>query len=316
MKAFGPIPSRRLGQSLGINNIPPKICSYSCVYCQLGKAIVMDTERKSYFDPGKLVTEVKEKIRQVITAGEKIDYLTFVPDGEPTLDIHLGEEIRALKDTGIKIAVITNSSLLWKEDVRKDLGAADWVSVKVDSVLPEDWKKTDRPHKNLDLNRIRQGVLQFADEYQGTLMTETMLVKGYNDDRKSIVMTAECLEKIAPHTAFIGIPTRPPAVAGTMPAGEETVNLAYQEFSQHVQQVELILGYEGNAFAFTGNVKEDILSIAAVHPMRQEAVEEMLHKAGAGWDVIETLIEHEKIMETEFNGHKFYMRKLKKDMNI
>ena len=316
MKAFGPIPSRRLGQSLGINNIPPKICSYSCVYCQLGKAIIMDTERKAYFNPDELVAEVKEKIRQVHAMGDKIDYLTFVPDGEPTLDLNLGKEIRMLKDTGIKIAVITNSSLLWREDVRQDLAAADWVSVKVDSALQETWKKTDRPHKNLDLNTIRQGVLQFADEYQGTLMTETMLVKGYNDDRKSIMMTATCLEKIAPHTSYIGIPTRPPAVSGAMPAGEEAINFAYQEFMQHVQHVELILGYEGNAFAFTGNVEEDILSITAVHPMRREAVEELLHKAGADWKVIEKLIQKEKIMETEFNGHKFYMRKLKRNLEV
>ena len=316
MKAFGPIPSRRLGQSLGINNIPPKICSYSCVYCQLGKAIIMDTERKHYLDPEELVAEVKEKIHQVQEMGGKIDYLTFVPDGEPTLDINLGKEIRMLKDTGIKIAVITNSSLLWREDVREDLAAADWVSVKVDSVLPEEWKKTDRPHKNLDLNLIRQGILQFASEYQGTLMTETMLVKGYNDDKKSIMMTAECLEKVAPHTAFIGIPTRPPAVSKAMPAEEEAINFAYQQYIQHVQNVELILGYEGNAFAYTGNVEEDVLSIAAVHPMRREAVEEMLHKAGKGWEVIKKLMDEEKIMETEFNGHKFYMRKLKKDLMV
>ncbi len=316
MKAFGPIPSRRLGQSLGINNIPPKICSYSCVYCQLGKAIVMDTERKHYFDPEELVAEVKEKIRKVQARGGKIDYLTFVPDGEPTLDINLGREIRMLRETGIKIAVITNSSLLWQKEVREELAAADWVSVKVDSVLHDAWKKTDRPHKNLDLAQIRQGVLQFAEEYQGTLMTETMLVKGYNDDRKSIMMTAECLERINPHTAFIGIPTRPPAVATAMPAGEEAINYAYQEFIQHVQNVELILGYEGNAFAFTGNVEEDVLSITAVHPMRSEAVEELLHKAGTGWEVIEKLIREEKIMETEFNGHKFYMRKLKKNLEV
>lgn len=316
MKAFGPIPSRRLGKSLGINNIPPKICSYSCVYCQLGKAIVMDTERKAYFDPNELVEEVKEKIRQVNAAGEKIDYLTFVPDGEPTLDINLGREIRALKKTGIKVAVITNSSLLWREDVREDLAAADWVSVKVDSVLPEAWKKTDRPHKNLDLNKIRKGILDFADSYQGTLVTETMLVKDYNDDPQSIRMTATCLEKIAPDTAFIGIPTRPPAITKAEPAGEKAINLAYQEFSQMVQHVELILGYEGNAFAYTGNIEEDILSITAVHPMRYEAVQEMLQKAGADWSLIEQMIRENKLSEVEFNNHRFYMRKLEKNLSV
>ena len=316
MKAFGPIPSRRLGQSLGINNIPPKICSYSCVYCQLGKAIVMDTERKAFFDPDELVREVKEKIRQVQETGGHIDYLTFVPDGEPTLDLNLGREIRALKETGIRVAVITNASLLWREDVRQDLMAADWVSVKVDSVLPEAWKRTDKPHKNLDLNTIRQGVLQFADEYQGTLMTETMLVKGYNDSKESIVMTATCLEKITPHTAFIGIPTRPTAFEGVRPADEEAINFAYQEFQEHVQHVELILGYEGNAFAFTGNVEEDILSITAVHPMRREAVEELLRKAGKEWSVVEQMEKEEKVRIMEYNGHTFVMRRLRKNLEV
>ncbi|NOY36639.1 MAG: radical SAM protein [Chlorobi bacterium] len=316
MKAFGPIPSRRLGKSLGINNIPPKICSYSCVYCQLGKAIIMDTERQFYFDPDELVSEVKDKIRQVNDAGETIDYLTFVPDGEPTLDINLGKEIRALKNTGIKVAVITNSSLLWREDVREDLSAADWVSVKVDSVLPDNWKKTDCPHKTLDLNKIRKGILDFADIYQGKLVTETMLVKGYNDDPQSILMTATCLEKVYPDVAYIGIPTRPPAVPTAEPAGEEAINLAYQEFSRMVPHVELILGYEGNAFAYTGNIEEDILSITAVHPMRREAVEEMLRKAELDWSVIDQLIRQEKISEVDFNGHHFYMRKLKKDLSV
>lgn len=316
MKAFGPIPSRRLGKSLGINNIPPKICSYSCVYCQLGKAIVMDTERKAYFDPDALVAEVNEKIRQVKAAGEKIDYLTFVPDGEPTLDINLGREIRALKETGIKVAVITNSSLLWREDVRDDLAAADWVSVKVDSVLQEAWKKTDRPHKNLNLDKVRKGILDFADMFQGKLVTETMLVKGYNDDPQSIRMTATCLEKVYPDVAYIGIPTRPPAVSTVEPADEEAINLAYQEFSRMVQQVELILGYEGNAFAYTGNIEEDILSITAVHPMRQEAVEEMLKKANTDWGLIEQMIRDQKISEVDFNGHRFFIRKLKKDLSV
>ncbi len=316
MRAFGPIPSRRLGQSLGINNIPPKICTYSCVYCQLGKAIVMDTERKAFFDPDELVAEVKEKVRQVREQGGRIDYLSFVPDGEPTLDIHLGREIRALKDTGIKVAVITNASLLWRQDVRDDLMAADWVSVKVDSVLPETWKRTDKPHKNLDLNQIRQGILQFAEEYQGTLMTETMLVKGYNDDRRTIMMTATCLERIQPHTAYIGIPTRPTAFEGVVPADEEAINFAYQEFQQHVQHVELILGYEGNAFAFTGNAEEDILSITAVHPMRREAVEELLEKAGQDWSTVEEMEKKGLIRITEYNGHTFVMRRLKKDLKV
>jgi wyosine [tRNA(Phe)-imidazoG37] synthetase (radical SAM superfamily) len=110
MIAFGPVPSRRLGHSLGINNIPPKICTYSCVYCQVGRTINMQVKRKSFYKPEEVIHEVVKKIREAKNIGEPVDYLTFVPDGEPTLDVNLGNEIELLKTLGIKIAVITNSS--------------------------------------------------------------------------------------------------------------------------------------------------------------------------------------------------------------
>lgn len=109
--AFGPVPSRRLGHSLGINNIPPKTCTYSCVYCQLGNTINMPVERKNFYKVTDITQAVKEKVKQVKEKGEQIDYLSFVPDGEPTLDANLGQEIELLKSLGIKIAIISNASL-------------------------------------------------------------------------------------------------------------------------------------------------------------------------------------------------------------
>jgi len=103
--AFGPVPSRRLGRSMGINNIPPKICTYSCIYCQLGRTLKMQVERKKFYDVEEVVEDVKNKVKEAEKAGEHIDYLTFVPDGEPTLDINIGEEINELRQMGIKIAV-------------------------------------------------------------------------------------------------------------------------------------------------------------------------------------------------------------------
>jgi len=101
LNVFGPVPSRRLGRSLGINNIPPKICSYSCVYCQLGRTLRMEIERRAFYEPEELIRAVRERVEELREGGERIDYLTFVPDGEPTLDSNLGEEIAALKDLGI-----------------------------------------------------------------------------------------------------------------------------------------------------------------------------------------------------------------------
>src|SRR3989304_4740935 len=118
MIVFGPIPSRRLGRSLGINNIPPKVCSYSCVYCQIGLTDSMSVARKEFHFPDEIFKDVSAKVKHLQNAGEQIDYLTFVPDGEPTLDINIGKEILELKTLKIKIAVITNASLLWDEKVR------------------------------------------------------------------------------------------------------------------------------------------------------------------------------------------------------
>jgi len=160
MIAFGPVPSRRLGRSLGINNIPPKVCTYSCVYCQLGRTIKMQVERRAFYEPEDILRDVQDKVEKAREAGESVDYLTFVPDGEPTLDINLGREIELLRPLGIKIAVITNSSLIWREDVREALMKADWVSLKMDSVREEVWRRINRPHGSLQLTSILDGALE------------------------------------------------------------------------------------------------------------------------------------------------------------
>lgn len=165
MIIFGPVPSRRLGRSLGINNIPPKVCTYSCVYCQLGCTMRMLVKRREFYKPDVILKETNEKIEKLREYGESIDYLTFVPDGEPTLDVNLGLEIELLKSYGIKIAVITNVSLIWRADVREELRKADWVSLKVDSTREDVWRKINRPHKTLQLASILSGMLEFAKVY-------------------------------------------------------------------------------------------------------------------------------------------------------
>ncbi len=310
MKAYGPVPSRRLGKSLGVNNIPPKICTYSCVYCQLGSTIKMQVTRERFYDVNEIVEDVKRKIKEVVENKEDMNYLSLIPDGEPTLDINLGMEIKLLKSLKIKTAVITNASLIGHRDVRSDLAKADWVSLKVDSVNEEVWHKINRPHRSLKLEEILDGMLEFVHIFRGELATETMLIQGINDNDKEIREIAGFLSELKPDKAYIAIPTRPPAREGVMPASEEKINRAYQLFSDKLPDVEYLVGYEGNAFAFTGNVEEDLLSITSVHPMREEAVKEFLSKAGSGWDIIEKLIEENKLVERMYRGKRFYMRKL------
>ncbi len=315
MITFGPIPSRRLGRSLGINNIPPKICTYSCVYCQVGRTIQMQVHRKDYYNPEKILKDVQTKIEKVQASGDTIDYLTFVPDGEPTLDINLGQEIEMLGEFGIKIAVITNASLLWREDVRQELLNADLVSVKVDSTQEDVWRKINRPHPGLNLDCILNGILAFAKVYKGDLITETMLVKDLNDGESQVKDIARFISDIEPMNAFLAIPTRPPAVDIIRSPNEEIINRDYQIFSEYLDHVEYLIGYEGNAFTYTGDVEEDILSITAVHPMREDAIANILARSNTNREIIEKLIIEEKLIEIEYLGKRFYLRKFFNNKN-
>ncbi len=313
MISFGPVPSRRLGRSLGINNIPPKICTYSCVYCQVGKTTRMQVDRAQFYDPEEIYMDVRKKVEKAQQKGESVDYLTFVPDGEPTLDVNLGQEIELLKPLGFKIAVITNGSLIWREDVRADLAKADWVSIKIDSTDEKNWRRINRPQRKLEPAAILGGMLEFAERYSGTLVTETMLVKSLNDSAKSFRKIAGFLNHMQPVKAYVAVPTRPPAEKWVRPPDEDVLNEAFQILNEKPFQVEYLIGYEGNAFAFTGNVEEDLLSITAVHPMRQDAVSEFLLRAGADWQIVDKLVAQSQLTEAEYKGRKFYMRDLQLD---
>ncbi len=306
---YGPVPSRRLGRSLGINNIPPKICSYSCVYCQLGKTERRQIRRQALYEPHCLARSVRERAKQLREKGELIDYLAFVPDGEPTLDINLGKEIELLKTSGIKIAVITNASLIWYEDVRRDLQKADWVCLKVDAVTPDVWNRVNRPHRQLKLDIILDGLLHFARSFRGVLTTETMLIMGINDDSREVSKTADFLAHLKPAKAYLAVPTRPTAEL-VKPATDQMMNNAFRTFREKLKRVECLTGYEGNTFVSTGNVAEDLLSITAVHPMREDAVNELLHKSNEDWGVVRGLINNGRLLEIRYQGKKFYARKL------
>lgn len=305
---FGPIPSRRLGRSLGVNNIPPKVCSYSCVYCQVGLTDSLSIQRKEFYPLEQIVTEVSERVSQLKNSGEKIDYISFVPDGEPTLDMNLGKEIQLLKPLGINIAVITNSSLLWDKEVREDLLLADWVSVKIDTTDERTWYKINRPYGKLDLHKILNGIKTFRHSFKGTFVTETMLVKGLNDSKESLTNTAEFIGKFNPDKAYILVPTRPPAEKFVIPPSEENLNIAYQIFNSIIDNVEFLTGGEGSDFTYSSDVEKELLNILAVHPMRQDAVEIFLKKAGSDWGFIKTLIHKKALKEVEYSGNKFLVR--------
>ena len=305
---FGPIPSRRLGRSLGINNIPPKVCSYSCIYCQLGNTDFMSIKRRDFFSPDEIYNEAVKKVCQLRKRKEKVDYITFVPDGEPTFDINLGKTIEKLRNLKIKIAVVTNSSLVWIKEIQDDLMKADLVSVKIDTVFENIWKKINRPHGILKLNKIMQGIVEFAARFKGKLITETMLVKGINDTVESMYKTASFIEQIHPEKAFILVPTRPPAEASVRIPDDNSLSAAHQIYTGIIGKAELLTGNEGTNFSFTSEAEKELLDILAVHPMRTDAVEEFLLRANSNMDLINNLIYKNILKTTEFYGSTYYVQ--------
>jgi wyosine [tRNA(Phe)-imidazoG37] synthetase (radical SAM superfamily) len=305
---FGPVPSRRLGQSLGINNIIPKNCTYSCIYCQIGTTNKKICERKSFYEPSKIKDAVKAKISELINKGLSVDYLSFVPDGEPTLDINLGEVIKKLKNLGIKIAVISNSSLLWRKDVQDDISNADYVSLKIDTVNEKSWNMINKPHASLKINKILSGIEIFSKKYNGILCTETMLIKNINDTVFEFEKLADFILNIKSYKSYISIPIRPPAEKYVKPAEEVDINTAYQIFKDRSIVTELLTDYEENKFVCEGDFIDNLLKITSVHPIREENLKDLLIKNNKSWDVIIKLLREKKLIETEYNRNKFYIR--------
>jgi len=311
MLAFGPIPSRRLGMSLGVNNVRFKECSYSCVYCQLGRTEKTAVNRRLFYDPENLVSAVSTRIQAARKMGERIDYVTFVPDGEPTLDVNIGKEISLIRKTGIPVAVITNASLLWLDSVRHDLLNADLVSFKLDAVSEHVWRRVNRPCQKLRLDVILGGISRFAEIFRGKLLSETMVIEETScaRDFKRMATFLSGLKKLT--KAYIAVPTRPPAEKWVRSASEELMNNAFQVFEKElgVDRVKYLTDYEGNAFSHTGDARADLLGITSVHPMRLEAVEEFLKAAGEDWQVMSKLLREKKIKSIDYEGNTYYLRR-------
>ena len=309
---FGPVPSRRLGRSLGINNIPPpKRCSYSCIYCQLGGTKILTVERRRFYDTRVLRKALSEKLPEVNE--DDLDYITFVPDGEPTLDESLNEHVKAIRELSDKpIAILTNSTLISIKNVRRDLMGFDLVSIKLDAVSEEIWRKINRPHPSLNLREILDGVKIFRREFSGKLISETMLIDGVNSERSEIKRIADELSKIDPDKAYIAIPTRPPAENWVKPVDEEKLVESYEIFSESLgrDRVELLIGYEGAGFKIGTDPIRDLLSIATIHPIRLDYAHQILSKSIHDPDeLIERLVNSGEMKLVKYRGRTFLVRR-------
>jgi len=308
MISFGPVQSRRLGKSLGINNIIfPKTCSYSCIYCQVGKTIKKKCEREYFYKPEVIYERVVKHLNK-LSEDNYPDYLTLASNGEPTLDENLGEAIKLLKKTDIPVAVISNASLLSYDSVKQDLQLADWVSLKMDAGDIITWYLINRPVAGLDFENILTNIKLFRDEYKGRLCSETMIVNGINDSTENISALAEIIKSINPEIAYLAVPIRPPAEKFVKPPDAAKLNLAWQTFNKMQIKTEFLTGFEGTDTGYTGNIYEDILNITAVHPLREETLLKLLQNNGAVYSVVDSLIHQHLIKSVIYEGNKYFIR--------
>lgn len=269
-------------------------------------------KRKCFYDWRDIAGEIVEF---VVKNRDSVDYVTFVPDGEPTLDACLGRITEFVKrETGVRVAVLTNASLLWVESVRRDLEPADLVSIKVDSVREDVWRRINRPHPSLRLDRVLEGVKEFAARYKGVLISETMLVHGVNTSRGEYRDTALFLKELRPSKAYISIPIRPPAEPFVKPPAEEELIGAYEEFKEALgaEKVELLNMPEPPPRLVSGDPATWLLNTTAVHPLIYEyAVEALNIRVEDPVKLIEELVRDNLLLKTEYAGRVYLVRNFK-----
>jgi len=207
-RVFGPVPSRRLGRSLGIDLVPFKYCTYDCIYCQLGHTTDRGVAPRDFFPVADILAQARDRL----AAGPRPDYITLSGSGEPTLHSGLEQVIAGLKDlTDIPLAVLTNGSLLWRPEVRRALGRADLVMPSLDAADQDQFIRVNQPHPTLTFDQVVQGLLAFRRQYRGRLWLEVFLLQGETDDEAAARRLAQWVEKIGPDRVQVNTVTRPPA---------------------------------------------------------------------------------------------------------
>lgn len=276
---YGPVPSRRLGQSLGVDPIPFKTCNYNCVYCQLGRTAPLTNERKDYIPPETILAELRRAL--ACHGSGEIDYVTFVGQGEPLLSASIGWLLREAKGlTDIPLAVITNGSLLCRPEVRAELRIADVVMPTLDAADEETFRRVNRPWPTLHIAEIAEGMAAFRDEFPGQLWVEVMLVKGINDNEEVLSGIREALARIRPDQVHINVPIRPPAEAWAQPPDEEGLIRATAILGDTAQ---VVLSCEGTFDLSTDlPLTEAIIQVIRRHPLRERELQETLARFAPG----------------------------------
>jgi len=265
-QVYGPVPSRRLGQSLGVDPIPLKTCNYSCVYCQLGRTRPLTNTRRDFYPPEDILAQVRAAL-MAHRPGD-IDYITFVGQGEPLLCASLGRLIEGVKDlSDIPVAVITNGALLQLAEVRAELVPADVVMPTLDAAEQGLFRKVNRPWRGLRVSDLIDGMIQFRGMFAGQLWVEVMLVGGLNDHEGNLLELRDALARIRADRIHINVPVRPPAEPWVEIPDDETILRATAILGE---VAEVVAPFEGH-FDLSGysDVMDAIEAIIRRHPMRE-----------------------------------------------
>jgi wyosine [tRNA(Phe)-imidazoG37] synthetase (radical SAM superfamily) len=300
---FGPVPSRRLGFSLCVDIIPRKYCSFDCIYCQVGKTTQKEVERRSFSDPGLIVKQVVERVEE----GRHIDFISLSGSGEPTLSADIGEIIRAIKrKTPIPLAVITNGSLLFREDVRRDIAAADVVLPSLDATGDAIFERINRPHPALSFTQLVEGLRAFRRGYKGKIWLEIMLIKGINNGVEQLAIFKQIVSGLSADKVQLNTIARPPleeAAHGLDDA--ELLSLAHALGNG----CEIIPAFEGRSRAQKAEQWRE--SVLATLKRRSLSLDDIVRTTGvsptearAGLD---RLVEEGKIRLVRFNDEWFYV---------
>ncbi len=297
---YGPVPSRRLGRSLGVSVIPPKTCTFSCVYCQLGRTDHLRIKRKSFFDKEAVLAEIKEQ-----ASATAVDYITFAGDGEPTLSSDLGWLIReSRKLSNVPVAVITNGSLLGREDVRGDLAEADVVLPSLDAGSERVFKAINRPHGTITFDAMVRGIIDFRREYTGQIWLEVMLVAGLNDNDEALGDISRMTEQMKPDRIYLTTPIRPPTESWVKPPPPRVIVKAQEIFGR---AVAVDKNETGNfSLELFEQAEEAILEIGSRHPLRREQaiqIEEHFHRDG----IVDTMIRERRLVEVLYNSNTYLL---------
>lgn len=260
---YGPVPSRRLGRSLGIDLVPHKICTYDCIYCQIGKTTQKTLDRREYVPIKEILGEVERFLKEETSS---IDYLSLTGSGEPTLHSKIGSIIQGIKKiTSIPVAVITNGSLLYLEEVRKDLTNADVILPSLDSVSSEVFSEVNRPAAGFSVERMVEGLVQFRKIYKGQIWLEILFCRGINDSQSELTLMKEAVNRIQPDKIHLNTVVRPPSEKGILPLDEKEMEEIRDFFGE---KAEIISEFDRHPPLISEkDIKEEILKVLRRRPL-------------------------------------------------